>query len=171
MKPVRSWLSVAAVVALAAAPVAVVGGTATQAATSATTHVTKYSATKPGATKPGATKPGATKPGATKHMAINCSYASAMCTEVGNSDDVFGYYVGHDEPSMLFYSNKPGAGNHMRYGLTLPTNPSASHPTKVGKSYAFELSGAEWLGMAMCDSLNRPGESGDSTLIEPTLHH
>ena len=59
-------------------------------------------------TKPSAIKPSASKPSASKHMAINCAYASAMCTEVANSDDVFGHYVGHDEPSMLFDSSKPG---------------------------------------------------------------
>ncbi len=36
---------------------------------------------------------------------INCSNAAGMCTEVADSDDVFGHYVGHDEPSVLFDSN------------------------------------------------------------------
>lgn len=90
------------------------------------------------------------------HAAINCAYSSGFCTEVGNSDDVFGYYVGHDEPSMLFYSPANGSGNHMRYNITLPTDPSASNPTAPGKSYQFELSGADWLGMAMCDTQSYP---------------
>ncbi len=84
MKPVRSWLSGAAVLALAAAPVAVGSGAVSQAATSATTHVASV------------TKPSAIKPSASTHLAINCANASAMCTEVANSDDVFGHYVGHD---------------------------------------------------------------------------
>jgi hypothetical protein len=79
-----------------------------------------------------------------------------MCTEVANSDEVFGHYVGHDEPSVLFDSNVRGSGNHMRYNLTLPTDPSASNPNTLGKSYNFELSGASWLGMAMCDSQSFP---------------
>ncbi len=146
MKSVRSWLWLAAVAAMAATPVALSGGIVTQAAASTG-----------------------------KHMAINCEYASAMCTEVGNSDDVFGHYVGHDEPSALFYSNKPGAGNHMRYNLTLPTDPSASHPTAVSKSYAFELSGAEWLGMAMCDSQSYPEQvrrcppDSDRNILDPAV--
>ena len=70
-------------------------------------------------------------------MAINCALASAMCTEVANSDDVFGHYVGHDEPSMLFDSPVAGSGNHMRYNITLPTEPPASNPTELGKSYSF----------------------------------
>src|SRR5579862_7702154 len=62
------------------------------------------------------------------HLAINCANASAMCTEVANSDEVFGHYVGHDEPSVLFYSNTPGSGNNVRYNLTLPTDPPAANP-------------------------------------------
>jgi hypothetical protein len=66
-----------------------------------------------------------------QHMAINCALASAMCTEVANSDDVFGHYVGHDEPSMLFDSPVAGSGNHMRYNITLPTEPPASKPDRA----------------------------------------
>jgi hypothetical protein len=95
-----------------------------------------------------------TSPGS--HVAINCAHAAAMCTEVGNSDDVFGYYVGHDEPSMLFNSNVRGSGNHMSYNITLPTEPSANDPNKLGKSYDFELSGADWIGMAICDTQSYP---------------
>jgi hypothetical protein len=91
-----------------------------------------------------------------QHAHINCSTAAAMCTEVAQSDDVFGHYVGHDEPSMLFYSQTPGSGNHMRYNVTLPTEPSASNPNSVNKSYSFELSGADWFGMAMCDTQSYP---------------
>ena len=127
MKPVRSWLSAAAVLAVVAAPVAIGSNGATAAAASTSSHT-----------------------------AINCAASSAMCTEVVNSDDVFGHYVGHDEPSVLFESNTPGSGNHMRYNITLPTDPSANNPNAVNKSYAFELSGAEWLGMAMCDTQSFP---------------
>ena len=38
----------------------------------------------------------------------------------------------------------------------LPKDPSASNPNKVKKSYSFELSGADWLGMAMCDTQSYP---------------
>ena len=136
MKPLRSWLSVGVVAVLAAAPVALSSGTTTLARVGTSGPRTGLSTSK--------------------HVSINCAYASAMCTEVANSDEVFGHYVGHDEPSALFYSNSPGSGNHMRYNLTLPTDPSASNPTAVNKSYAFELSGAQWLGMAMCDTQSYP---------------
>jgi len=98
-----------------------------------------------------------------------------MCTEVANSDEVFGHYVGHDEPSMLFESNTPGAGNHMRYNLTLPTDPSATNPNTRTKSYAFELSGAQWLGMAMCDTQSFPEQvktcppDSDANILDPAI--
>jgi hypothetical protein len=94
---------------------------------------------------------------------------------VANSDDVFGNYVGHDEPSMLFNSTQPGAGNHMRYDMTLPTDPPATNPLLPKKSYAFELSGAEWLGMALCDSQSYPEQvstcppDSDSNILDPSF--
>src|SRR5580693_3370847 len=77
--------------------------------------------------------------------------------------------------SALFYSNSPGSGNHMRYNLTLPTDPSASNPNAVNKSYAFELSGAEWLGMAMCDTQSYPEQvstcppDSDKNILDPAV--
>ena len=93
-----------------------------------------------------------------KHAHINCAQASALCTEISRrlSYQVFDHYVGHDEPSVLFDSNATGSGNHMQYNVTLPKDPSASNPNMPGKSYAFQLSGAEWLGMAMCDTQSYP---------------
>jgi hypothetical protein len=93
-----------------------------------------------------------------KHHGINCSWSAAMCTEVSPeiARRVFGHYVGHDEPSVLFDSNTPGSGNRVSYNITLPKDPSASNPTMKGKSYQFELSGADWFGMAICDSQSYP---------------
>jgi hypothetical protein len=34
----------------------------------------------------------------------------SLCTEVYNSIGYGGSYTGHDEPSLLFYSNVPGSG-------------------------------------------------------------
>src|SRR5438309_10346046 len=66
--------------------------------------------------------------GGVRHVHLNCAESSA-CAEVANYKEVFGnYYVGHDEPSTLFFSNKPGSGNHMRYTVTLPKDPSPSDP-------------------------------------------
>jgi hypothetical protein len=146
MKPIRSWLSVATAVTLVAVPIAISSSGITQAAASTSGH-----------------------------MRINCGNSSAMCTEVADSDEVFGHYVGHDEPSMLFNSNTPGSGNHMRYNLTLPTDPSATNPNGINKSYAFELSGAEWLGMALCDTQSFPEQvstcppDSDRNILDPAV--
>jgi hypothetical protein len=158
-KPVRSWLYVAATAAIAIAPVAVSSGS-TQAATRTVTHTTTHVVTHTN--------------GYSKSNHINCSQASAMCTEVANSDKVFGHYVGHDEPSMLFYSHKPGSGYRMSYNVTLPTDPSASNPNNPNKSYQFELSGADWFGMAICDTQSYPEQvktcprDSDSNILSPS---
>jgi hypothetical protein len=86
---------------------------------------------------------------------VSCAYAHPLCTEVLNKRPVFGnIYVGHDEPSLLFYSDKPGSGNEMSYTLTLPKDPP-SNPI-VGRSYNFELHPAFWFGIAMCDTQSYP---------------
>ncbi len=84
-------------------------------------------------------------------------------------------YVGHDEPSLLFYSNKPGSGNRMQYSVTLPREPSPSHPTQPGKGYNFELNGALWFGMALCDTQSYPEQistcpaNSDSNILDPAV--
>src|SRR6516225_7962943 len=124
-KPVRAWFTVAAAVAAVATTVALSSGAVTQASTSAKAHHTATAAKKTSALA--AYKPGAFKAWAGNHYPvhthINCAYSSAMCTEVGDSQSVFGYYVGHDEPSMLFNSNVAGSGSHVRYNLILPKDP------------------------------------------------
>lgn len=50
-------------------------------------------------------------------MHINCASGSPICSEVYDSEAVFGQdvYVGHDEPSVLFYTATPGGGQTTRY--------------------------------------------------------
>jgi hypothetical protein len=110
-----------------------------------------------------------------QHAGINCQYSS-MCAEVANPAEVFGSeYVGHDEPSAVFYSNVPGSGNHMAYSLRLPRDPSPAKPNTPGKSYQFELNGAIWLGMAMCDTQSYPEQvstctpNSDSNIVDPAV--
>lgn len=93
-----------------------------------------------------------------KHAHIDCTWAAAMCTEVQQklSQHIFGHYVGHDEPSVLFDSHIKGSGNKMDYNIILPKDPSASNPNAKGKGYQFELSGADWFGMAICDTQSYP---------------
>jgi hypothetical protein len=93
-------------------------------------------------------------PKVSTHASMSCVRNSSMCTEVYDSEAVFGkdVYVGHDEPATLFYSNTPGSGNRMKYQLTLPSDP----PTSSAKSYNFQLHPAFWFGMAMCDTQSYP---------------
>ena len=112
---------------------------------------------------------------ASQHLAIDCAY-SANCAEVANPADVFGSrYVGHDEPSNIFYSNVPGAGNRMSYSIRLPHDPSTINPNKPGKSYEFELNGTFWLGMALCATQSYPNTvstctpDSDSNIVDPSV--
>src|SRR5215469_15903392 len=109
------------------------------------------------------------------HAAIDCEY-SALCAEVANSADVFGSeYVGHDEPSAVFYSKTPGAGNHMTYSVRLPHDPSPANPDTPGKSYQFELNGSIWFGMALCATQSYPEQvstctpDSDSNIVDPAV--
>ena len=111
-----------------------------------------------------------------QHMHINCA-ESGVCAEVADYADVFGanYYVGHDEPAALFYSNRPGSGNRMRYVITLPKDPNTSNPTKPGKSFNFQLHGAFWFGMALCDTQSYPEQvstctpDSDTNIVDPAV--
>jgi hypothetical protein len=67
------------------------------------------------------------------------------------------YVSGHDEPSLLFYSNKPGSGNSNQYQLTLPTDPpTAPAQDGSGGTWNFMLHPAFWFGMALCDDQSAP---------------
>jgi hypothetical protein len=87
----------------------------------------------------------------------NCAYSMGpMCTEVSDYHAAFGTktYVGHDEPSALFYSNTPGSGNRNQWEVTIPKDPG---PKVVpGRSWSFQLTPAFWFGMAMCDTQSYP---------------
>jgi len=109
---------------------------------------------------------------ASQHAALNCEYG--MCAEVANPGEVFGgQYVGHDEPSLISYSDLPGSGNHMTYSMVLPHDPSSANPNMPGKSYQFELNGAIWFGMALCATQSYPEQistctpDSDSNILDP----
>jgi hypothetical protein len=84
-----------------------------------------------------------------------CIKGPLMCTEVQDNTAAFRYhYVGHDEPSVLYYSPKPGSGNSNQWTVTLPKEPPSS--VIPGRSWDFQLSPAFWFGVAMCDSQSYP---------------
>ena len=88
----------------------------------------------------------------------------AICAEVhlapgGNRFEDNGYYVGHDEPTVQFYSNQPGSSTNLSYLQTLPRDPRAL-PTVKGPlkdvTHFFELMPALWYSMALCDANSFP---------------
>lgn len=86
-----------------------------------------------------------------------CDDNGPLCTETMNPTNYEGNYTGHDEPSVLFYSNQAGSGNSSVYRLTLPKDPPMK-PTQngTGGTFNFQLHPAFWFGMAMCDSQSYP---------------
>jgi hypothetical protein len=102
--------------------------------------------------------PATADPGATP-MHLDCSTGRPLCTEVHDSEDVFGedVYVGHDEPATLFYDDHPGAGNNATYLLRLPKDPpTLPNQQGTGGTFNFQLRPTFWLGMAMCDNESSP---------------
>lgn len=108
------------------------------------------------------------------HRVIYCQ-TDPRCLEVHDWKEAgFEYYVGHDEPSMLFYSNRPGSGNNSTYQLKLPTQPAA-HPDATGRSsttWDFQLHPAFWFGMILCNpdsypTVNKTCVPDSNTNIKP----
>ncbi len=94
--------------------------------------------------------------GSVHRQSLQCSEAEGIfCAEQG---DIPGYeYVGHDEPSALFYSNQKGSGYNNVWRTRLPKEPPML-PQSDGKGgvWNFQLHPAFWFGMAMCDSQSSP---------------
>src|SRR5216683_7134225 len=103
-----------------------------------------------------AAQPAATSPSA----ALQCDDAhSFLCTDVyePTAASAGQYYVGHDEPAALFYSNRAGSGNNDLYILRLPKDPPVQpNQSATGGTANFQLHPAFWFGMAMCDTQSFP---------------
>jgi hypothetical protein len=56
-----------------------------------------------------------------------------------------GVYIGHDEPSIGFYSDTPHSGNDMQWEITIP------HERPLPVTQSFENYLAFWFGLALCD--------------------
>jgi hypothetical protein len=98
---------------------------------------------------------------ATQPAGLSCAspVTSGLCAEVWDSEAVFGAntYIGHDEPSALFYSGRPGSGNNNHYLLRLPKDPPVQpNGSDTGGTFNFMLHPAFWFGMAMCDTQSAP---------------
>jgi hypothetical protein len=94
---------------------------------------------------------------------LSCDENGMLCTEVLDSIGYEGQYTGHDEPSLLFYSNVSGSGNSNVYTLVLPSDPpTLPQQDGTGGTFNFQLHPTFWLGMAMCDDQSAPNPGGSS---------
>jgi hypothetical protein len=95
--------------------------------------------------------------GSARATVPECDEPTALCTEPADSIGYEGEYTGHDEPSLLFYSNTAGSGNSSSYQLQLPSDPKVL-PNQSGTAgtWNFQLHPAFWLGMALCDNQSGP---------------
>src|ERR1700730_4937884 len=91
---------------------------------------------------------------ATRADAESYCEQTRLCADPADGLFHDGYYVGHDEPALLFYSNTEGSGNSSFYNVTLPVEPTAS--ADAGGVNSFRLYTALWFGMALCDSQSAP---------------
>ena len=89
-----------------------------------------------------------------------CKIGIPLCTDVSEpiNDIAGGPYVGHDEPSLLFYSNRKGSGNDVTYDIRLPKDPPTmpTQDSANGVYWGFEQRAAYWFGMIMCDTQSAP---------------
>ena len=86
-----------------------------------------------------------------------CQARPFLCVDPYKSIGTNGQYTGHDEPSVLFYSHRPGTGNDLTYTMKLPKNPPVQ-PNQAGTAgtFDFQLRATFWLGLTMCDSQSAP---------------
>jgi hypothetical protein len=77
-----------------------------------------------------------------------------------------GKYIGHDEPSIGFYSHTPNSGNDMQWQITLPVERPYPGATQTLENYV-----AFWLSLALCDPGSFPQGAciPDSDANNPSL--
>jgi hypothetical protein len=86
-----------------------------------------------------------------------CDEGDPLCAETADAVGYEGRYTGHDEPSLLFYSNTPGSGNNTSYRLTVPRDPPIlPRQDGSGGTFNFQDRIAFWFGMALCDNQSAP---------------
>jgi hypothetical protein len=88
---------------------------------------------------------------------LRCDEGSPLCAEPAEGIAYDGRYTGHDEPSVLFYSNMPGAATNQQYQLVIPRDPVIPpRPDGKGGTFNFQNRIAFWFGLALCDNQSAP---------------
>jgi len=86
-----------------------------------------------------------------------CDDNGPLCAEAVDAISYDGKYTGHDEPSLLFYSNTPGAGNNQQYRLVIPSDPpTLPKQDGSGGTFNFQNRIAFWFGLDLCDNQSAP---------------
>jgi hypothetical protein len=86
-----------------------------------------------------------------------CNEGSPICAETADALGYQGAYTGHDEPSLLFYSSTPGAGNNQQYRVVVPQDPPIlPRQDGTGGTFNFQDRIAFWYGMDLCDNQSAP---------------
>lgn len=79
--------------------------------------------------------------------------AHGLCTDFqlgGERGEIGDVYIGHDEPSVGFYSTTPGSGSNVQWEITLPKE------RKLPATQTFENQITFWFSMALCDPNSFP---------------
>jgi hypothetical protein len=96
------------------------------------------------------------------------------CTDPLRSFTDNGQYVGHDEPSVQFFSNTPGSGFNAQWDFILPRErPATSNSGSVGGGpvQTFQNYPAFWVSMDLCDPLSFPfGDCVGSSDSQPSTN-
>jgi hypothetical protein len=99
----------------------------------------------------------ASSPSGQRPEKLLCNEGSPICAEAVDALGYEGEYTGHDEPSLLFYSDTQGSGNNQQYRLVVPKDPPTL-PTQdgTGGTFNFQDRIAFWFGMNLCDNQSAP---------------
>ncbi len=89
---------------------------------------------------------------------VHCPDNNPICADIAHYlQELDGKYSGHDEPAIVFYSNRPGSGNSFTTVLTMPTDPpTPPQQDGSGGTFNFQLHAVFWFSMLLCDTQSAP---------------
>jgi hypothetical protein len=93
-----------------------------------------------------------------------CDRAINVCPDTRLLHNYEGEYVGHDEPSLVFYSGRSGSGNSSVWKIRLPKEaPVLPTQDGTGGTWNFQQRITFWFGMALCESESYPNPGRSCT--------